>query len=350
MRAEPGTDAILGVLSFWEPDEGRLRETGSMGIRERFRWRREKPGVLLVEGPALFGVVGLDRQSRRAGRFSSASIGSSADGQQVVVTPTSRGVTFTAANGQITVTSHRASTSESYERLREWAPVNPYVRSPQGRAAAARQDRYQLPVDPDEVGWVPVPMAVDGIDIAFEVCDLSDGYWAAIGTIDDLIVTMDSRGVPVNAVALERLAEDLLTPSTPPDVGDRSEAIHAGLRARWDRLPFERVKGWADYWALRDVEVEHVRRLARQNNLSEAQHRDLESYWLDLIDDPIRDKLDRQHYRDIGSRRKSRFERHLRWNWTYQLWFNTIGPGARTWFGNRYTPIRHYTFRLWWRP
>ena len=322
-----------------------------MGVWERFRRRRENPDVLLVEGPALFGVVGLDRQSRRAGRFSSASIGSSADGNQVVVTPRSRGVTFTAATGgDITVTSHRASSPESYEQLREWAPVNPYLRSPRGREATARQDRHQLPVGPDEVTWTPVPVAVDGIDTTFEVCDLGDGYWAAIGTIDDLIVTMDSRGVPVNTVALERLADDLLTPPTPPDVGDRSEVIHAGLQARLDRVPFERVKGWADYWALRDIEIEHVHRLARQHNLSETQHRDLESYWLDLIDGPIHHKLDRQHYQDIGLGRQSRFERHLRWNWTYQLWFNTVGPGARTWFGNRYTPIRHYTFRLWWRP
>jgi hypothetical protein len=32
-----------------------------------------------------------------------------------------------------------------------------------------------------------------------------------------------------------------------------------------------------------------------------------------------------------------------------QIWFNTIGPGGRCWFGNRYTTVRHYTFMLRWR-
>jgi hypothetical protein len=34
----------------------------------------------------------------------------------------------------------------------------------------------------------------------------------------------------------------------------------------------------------------------------------------------------------------------------FQLWFNTVGPGGKTWLGNRYVDIRRYTFRLRWRP
>jgi hypothetical protein len=53
----------------------------------------------------------------------------------------------------------------------------------------------------------------------------------------------------------------------------------------------------------------------------------------------------------MDAARNSRIARHLRGrNFLYQVWSNTVGPGAKCWFGNRYTPIRHHTFRLRWRP
>lgn len=193
-------------------------------------------------------------------------------------------------------------------------------------------------------------IAVERDHTDFEVCDLGDEYWAAAGWVGDLVVTIDSRGVPLEAVALERINEDDSSLPEAPYLGNRSETVVAGLEERLEQVPYEKVRGWADYWALRHIEIDHVQRLARDNGLSDTQHRDLEAYWLDRIDIPIRDKLDRLHYRNIALRRRSTIERYVRWTWLCQLWSNTVGPGARTWFSNRYVPIRHYTFRIWWRP
>ena len=136
----------------------------------------------------------------------------------------------------------------------------------------------------------------------------------------------------------------------PPDLGDRSELILNGSNERFQQIPFERIHGWADYWALRDVEVEHVERLARQNGLTDDQGEELKVYWLDRVEARLDEKLQRFRFRHLLSHRRSWFARHIRWNWLYQLWSNTVGPGARTWFRNRYVPIRRFTFRIRWRP
>jgi hypothetical protein len=60
--------------------------------------------------------------------------------------------------------------------------------------------------------------------------------------------------------------------------------------------------------------------------------------------------MDRLRFKHIEAMHRSGIARHLRSNLLFQLWFNTVGPGARTWFGNRYVGIRRYTFRLRWRP
>ena len=49
--------------------------------------------------------------------------------------------------------------------------------------------------------------------------------------------------------------------------------------------------------------------------------------------------------RKVDGGRRAEVITHL-----FQLWFNTLGPGAKTWFGNCYFAIRHYTFRLRWKP
>lgn len=321
-----------------------------MGAHRPFRRRDRGPDVLIGASPPLFGVAGLDRQSRRPGRFSSASIGSLAEPRQVVVSPSTREITFTAPGGQISITSHALSGPDQYEFIRDWAQRSTYLRSPQGHDANASRDAAQRPFGPNDVSWSPVSILVDGIDTTFEICDLGDGYWAAVGKVENLALTIDSRGVPVDTVTFERLNEADLAMPKPPNLGDLARQIEAGLEERLTRIPFQRVNNWADYWALRDVEVEHIKRVATQNNLPETQRQDLQVYWLDRIDMPIQDRLDRLYHRNVGLRGRSRIQRHLRWNWLYQLWSNTVGPGARTWFGNRYTPIRRYTFRLWWRP
>ncbi len=73
---------------------------------------------------------------------------------------------------------------------------------------------------------------VDGEAAPFEMSDLGDGYWAAIGRLTDAIVTIDSRGVPISAVRLERLASRRPPSPAPPDIGERSAAVMQALDER----------------------------------------------------------------------------------------------------------------------
>ena len=212
---------------------------------------------------------------------------------------------------------------------------------------------------PVEVEWAPATVLVDGEAAPFEASDLGDGYWAAIGRLADAIVTIDSRGVPLSAVRLERLVSRRPPPPGPPEIGERADAVMQALDERFARLPFARIHRSADHWALRSVEVEHVRRLAGKERLSEPQAAALETYWLRRVEAPLSDKLDELRFRQFEARRRSRAFRRRRAvgaprrassQFLARLWFNTLGPGARTWFGNRYSVIRRYTFRLRWRP
>jgi hypothetical protein len=222
--------------------------------------------------------------------------------------------------------------------------------SPRGRAAHSAWNRIDPIPRPVDIEWTPITILVDGRGTPFELCDLGDDYWAAIGLVPDATVTIDGREVPVSAVSLERLASRELPPPIAPDIGERTAAVIGGLEDRFARVPFGKVHRWADYWALRDVEIGHVRLLGRSGSLSKEQLEAVESYWLRRIEAPLRQTLDPLRFARTGAMHRSRMARHFGSGILFQIWFNTLGPGGRTWFGNRYTTIRHYTFRLHWRP
>jgi hypothetical protein len=132
-------------------------------------------------------------------------------------------------------------------------------------------------------------------------------------------------------------------------------AIAEDLDRRLKHVPFDRVRREADYWALLDVEREHVRRVSTRHRLSQHDRQLLEHWWLSRISAEIHGTLTKLRERrmalttaQIRRRPLSPFTpfRTAR----FQLWFNTVGPGGRTWMGNRYTIIRRHTFRLRWRP
>jgi hypothetical protein len=305
--------------------------------------------------PVLYGAVGLDRQGIGSGGM--GFVGTGRGARAVLLSESLR---FAGPEGTtVTVTSHRPGDDGQFERVRTWAPTGPYLASPRGKAQAPREGVCPTP-RPVEVEWAPATVLVDGEDARFEVSDLGDGYWAAIGRLADAIVTIDSRGVPLSAVQLERLpASRRPPPPVPPDIGEPAEAVMQALDERFARLPFGRVHRFADHWALRSVEVEYARRLASKERLSEPQSAALERYWLRRVEAPLADKLDEWHFKQVESRHRPRALRRRRVvgarrgassEFLAQLWFNTLGPGARTWFGNRYSVIRRYTFRLRWRP
>ncbi len=157
------------------------------------------------------------------------------------------------------VTSHGAGSAEGYDSARSWAPMNAYLATPAGQETlkAARETGSTL--EPVQVEWNPVTIEVDGQPAAFEVCDLIGGWWEAVGRASRSIVTIDSRGVPLGAVRLEQVDLHPLPPA--PDLGARTSAVRAALDARFANIPFRRVRGQGDYWALHAVEVDHIRRV-----------------------------------------------------------------------------------------
>jgi hypothetical protein len=136
-----------------------------------------------------------------------------------------------------------------------------------------------------------------------------------------------------------------------PDFHAQPDEVGGDLRARFFEVPFARVRRYADYWALRDIEADHVRKIAYRNGLSAEDRKRIEMWWLLQVDTELADALDRlrNENRARTARMRGRRQRWPRSRALSQIWFNTIGPGGRCWFGNRYTTLRHYTFMLHWR-
>lgn len=76
----------------------------------------------------------------------------------------------------------------------------------------------------------------------------------------------------------------------------------------------------------------------------------VEAHWLARIDAALSETTERLRFKHIDALHNSRVGRHLRGKFLFQLWFNTLGLGAKTWFGNRLAPVRRFRFRLYWRP
>jgi hypothetical protein len=294
----------------------------------------------------LFGISGLER-----GRGGSGGLGMVVDeeGRHRHV-QTSYSITFNDPAGQtITVTSQHLADNEKFETIRRWAPMNTYLATPEGKdqLRASRDDAR--PLDPIEVDWRPARIAVDGKDTAFEVCDLYLGWWVGVGRVPHAVITIGSQGVPLGSVRLEHVDEHPV-PAL-PDLGDMGEDVLADLEPRFMRLPVRRVRGRSDYWALHSVEEDHVRNLARKFALSDRDQAAVRAHWMARVEAELADTNGRLRVKDIDAASNSRIARRLIGrHLLYNLWSNTVGPGAKCWFGNRYAPIRHYTFRLRWRP
>jgi hypothetical protein len=147
---------------------------------------------------------------------------------------------------------------------------------------------------------------VDGDAMRFEVCHLGAGYWGAVGRVADAIVTIASRGVPLNSVQLERLSSGRPPPLDPPEIRERSQAVLRALDEPFALLPFGRVHRFADYWALRTIEMEHVHRRASKEGLTGPQSAALEKYWLSRVEAPPGDQLDELQFKRMDALHRSR--------------------------------------------
>jgi hypothetical protein len=144
----------------------------------------------------------------------------------------------------------------------------------------------------------------------------------------------------------------VINPSPQPDFDSLPHDVLDDLETRRESLPLARVSRYADYWALQGVERDHIRNLAKRFGLSEEDRCVIEAWWMNQLVVLLADTLDRLHgeIRDAVIGRRRSWILRIRFKPLFQLCYNTVGPGGRCWFGNRYTFIRHYTFRLHWRP
>jgi hypothetical protein len=298
-----------------------------------------------VDKLILFGVVGLER-----GRGGSGGLGSVDEGGHRRTVLLSHSISFHDAKGRsITVTSQRPADDEKFASIRNWAPMNTYLGTPEGRARAQANRETGQRIERVEVEWQPASVPVDGHEVAFEVCDLHQGWWAGVGRVPDAVITIDSRGVPLDEVKLERVPQ-YPVPAV-PDMGEVGLSVQEDLQGRLERLPVWRVGSMSDYWELRSVEADHVHNLARRYSLSDQDRDAVQAHWLARVDVELAGTVERFRFEHIDAVRNSRIDRHLRQhNFVRQLWWNTLGPGAKTWFGNRLALIRRFLFRLHWRP
>jgi hypothetical protein len=81
------------------------------------------------------------------------------------------------------------------------------------RGIARRTGPPDIP-DVPEFEWTPTTIPVDGKAIPFELCLFDSGFWTAIGRVEAAEITLDSHGVPLKGLALERLDEP--PPNLPP--------------------------------------------------------------------------------------------------------------------------------------
>ena len=190
----------------------------------------------------LYGVAGLER-----GGVSSHSGVSFGHGRQKRVVRLSESLQFCGPDGgSITVTSQHRGDEKRLEETRASAPMNPFMASPRGRAAHAAWNRVDAMPRPVDVEWSPITILVDGQSTPFELCDLGDGYWAAVGLVPDATITIDGRKIPVSAVSLERLASRELPPPIAPDLGERCDVVLQNLEDRfdWPNANCSQMTGW----------------------------------------------------------------------------------------------------------
>lgn len=297
------------------------------------------------DGFRLFGVVGLRREAGVVG-----GLGVVEEGRRRRMVVTSRCLSFTSPGGSVVrVTVHGGDSGpERYASVRAWAPMNTYLSTPAGQARLAAAREAGAPLEPVDLDWESTTVEVDGQAVPFEVCDLS-GCWVAVGRASGSIVTVEGSDILLRAVRLERI-EERLVPAM-PDLGGASEKVRAGLDARFSEVPFGRVRGRAGYWALQAIEEEYVRRVADELRLTSEQRQALAAHWSARIERRLAASKARWEATDCDMVLNSRVARRLRHhNAAFQVWHNTVGPGARTWLGNRYMPVRYYTLRLRWRP
>jgi hypothetical protein len=158
----------------------------------------------------LYGVEGWPGQ-RQVG--SSSGIGRPGRGSDKV-TLMSVGVNHSHGNVSITVTSNRQQDND-LARLRQWVSQNAIRAALREHADdESRQlvitrdvERLRSAARLDELPWENVTIPVDGQPTPFQIYEVKDGWWVAVGRGPDADLTLDSRHVPLAGLALVRVTD-----------------------------------------------------------------------------------------------------------------------------------------------
>ena len=168
----------------------------------------------LSEDLVMFGVVGLERIG---GGHGMGGLMSSVGGvrQSVLM---SAGTSFQdGSRRRITVTSHRRDDA-NFEMRRDHAPVNTFFAVQRDTGSTSRSPRRpEEPPDFPEFAWVRTTIDIDGDQVAFDLCRFDNGFWTAVGRVTEAEITIDSRGVSLDGLQLERLNEPPPVMPPPPE-------------------------------------------------------------------------------------------------------------------------------------
>jgi hypothetical protein len=162
------------------------------------------------------------------------------------------------------------------------------------------------------------------------------------------VIELPEREQPTDPVVRSiRESPDPPPPVAWEDLGPVADDLQNDLEARVARLPDLRLRRFSDHILFQAVEVDHIRRLARQYSLSDADQDTLQRLWFARFDAEMEEQLDRLRYEHLSSLHVPLWiGRHHR---LQRVWWNTFGPGGETWFGD-HLPIRRFMFRLHWGP
>ena len=124
------------------------------------------------------------------------------------------GVDHSHGDASITVTSHRQQ-DNGLASLRRWvsqnavrAALREHADDESSQLVVAREvERLQSAARLDELPWENVTIAVDGQPTPFQLCEVRDGWWVAVGRGADADLTLDSRHVPLAGLALVRVTD-----------------------------------------------------------------------------------------------------------------------------------------------
>ena len=117
-------------------------------------------------------------------------------------------------------------------------------------------------------------------------------------------------------------------------------SLASALARRYEQLPVVRVRYRRDIRRLDRAESLWIRRALRQHLHADAVRANTEQWWLAQVTRACSSVVAVLEQLESAGVAPELPPQPWRPTWLFQLWWNTLGPGARTWLRNRRAPIR----------